>query len=146
MQPILIRLQRFRPAALHRLNRGIGPSLRNMYPQPSPSLRGLYITGFTLTGAGAALAGCTVELYRARDDVRTHTFNSDGSGIFTSSPVSPGELYYAVAYKAGAPDVAGTTQNILAGDSSVNIYLRDPTAADSAGVGSGVSRSRVANA
>lgn len=134
--------------ALNQGRRAQGPNLRGYTPlQPLQAVPSLVISGFTLTGAGVALPGCTVELYRTADDVRVESIVSDGSGIFAFSPVSPGLLYYAVAYLAGAPDLAGTTTNVLAGSSSVNIYLRDPTVADSVVAGSNTySRGRVVNA
>ena len=132
--------------AVHNRRNGMGPNLRGYTPlQPLMATPGLLISGFTLTGAGVALASCTVELYRTADDVRVDSVVSDGSGIFAFSPVSPGVLYYAVAYKSGTPDLSGTTRNVLAGTSSVNIYLRDPTAADAAAGGNTYSRSRVVN-
>lgn len=134
---MLVRSALLRGGATGRIDRhrrGIGPNLRGFRPlQPLLAIPSLLISGFTLTGAGAALGACTVELYRVRGDVMVESVVSDGSGIFTFSPVSPGELYYAVAYKSGSPDLAGTTRNVLAGTTSVNIYLRDPTAADGPG-------------
>ena len=126
-------LLQLRPGALHRLKRGIGPAVRGVALLPVPNMPGLYITGFTLTGAGVALAGCTLKLYNVVTGMREQVFTSDGSGMFTSDPVKPGVLYNIDAYLAGTPDLAGTTVNTLAGSSNVNIYLRDPTAPTSAG-------------
>jgi hypothetical protein len=131
--------------AISRHRRALGPSLSGITPRPPIYLPPLLIGGNTLTGAGAALGGCSVELYRVIDDARVDATTSDGAGVFNFSPVSPGLLYYAVAYLSGSPDRAGTTRNILAGNASVSIYLRDPTAPDSGGSNT-YSRSRVANA
>ena len=40
---------------------------------------------------------------------------SDANGYYEFRTAIPAELYYVVAYKAGAPDVAGTTVNTLTG-------------------------------
>ena len=102
----------------------------------------IFVVGVTKNSLGVPLAGVTVDLFHSDSDVKVATVISDGSGNFSFS-VGIGEAYYAVAYLAGSPDMAGTTRNNLAGGgSSVNLYLKDPT---SAGGGSGYSRSRVAN-
>lgn len=123
------------PGKLVRYRSGMGPPLKGMWAIPPVNSPPLTISGVTKTGNGTTLANCIVELYRLRDDVRVETINSDGIGAFSFSQVSPGELYYCVAYKVGSPDVAGTTSQLLAGTISINIYLRDPTAQDSAGGG-----------
>lgn len=111
--------------------RGRGPSMLGNLPVPGQPR--LTISGFTLTGAGAALGTCVVQLFRTATDALVEESTSDGSGVFSFNPVGLGQLYYVVAYKAGTPDRAGTTKNIIAGADSVNIYLRDPTTADSGG-------------
>jgi hypothetical protein len=83
---------------------------------PLPGLPPILISGVTKDSTGAALASCTVQLFRTADDQLVQEFLSDGSGNYASSPVGLGQLYYAVAYKAGSPDVAGTTVNTLAGN------------------------------
>lgn len=73
-----------------------------------------FITGTTKDSTGAALGSCTVQLFRTADDSFQSEITSDGSGNFSFT--SPGQFtYYIVAYKAGAPDVAGTTVNTLVG-------------------------------
>lgn len=70
-----------------------------------------YITGVTKDSADAILANCVVQLFRTSDDVLIEEKTSDGAGAFT---FYPGAFYcYVVAYKAGSPDVAGTTINTL---------------------------------
>src|ERR1019366_9086709 len=69
-----------------------------------------FITGATLDSTGAALAACTVELFRTDTNQVQAVTISDGSGNYTFT--SPGNFnFYVVAYKAGSPDVAGTTVN-----------------------------------
>jgi hypothetical protein len=69
------------------------------------------ISGVTKDSTGAPLAGVTVDLFDTRTDVKLDSEVSDGSGAYvfnvTSGP------FYIVAYKAGEPDVAGTTVNTL---------------------------------
>lgn len=73
------------------------------------------IGGVTKDSSGVALAGVTVDLFRTIDNVMIDSAVSDGSGNYQFSTPGPGQNYYVVAYKAGAPDVAGTTLNTLTG-------------------------------
>jgi hypothetical protein len=91
---------------------GMCPLMPGMTPPPATKL---LISGVTKDSSGAALAGCTVSLYRTSDDVLMEKTNSDGSGAYRFSAVGLSETYYVVAYKAGSPDVAGTTVNTLTG-------------------------------
>jgi len=71
-----------------------------------------YVTGVTRDNTGAALGGCTVSLFITGADVEINKIISDASGNY--SFVQPGSgPFYVVAYKAGSPDVAGTTVNTL---------------------------------
>jgi hypothetical protein len=74
---------------------------------------GRFITGVTRDSTGTPIANCTVDLYYTSTDQRVDTVVSDGSGNFTFG--ASGGPYYIVAYKAGAPDVFGTTVNTLTG-------------------------------
>lgn len=75
----------------------------------------LFITGTTLEECTLAIvAGATVKLYRTSDDSLVATTISDGTGFY-SFAVSDLDFYYARAYRAGAPDEAGTTRNDLQG-------------------------------
>jgi hypothetical protein len=75
--------------------------------------RAYKIAGVTRNSAGVALGNVTVQLFRTQDDGFVEEKVSDGSGNFSfdATPVA----HYLVAYKAGAPDVAGTTVNTLVG-------------------------------
>lgn len=81
---------------------------------PSPG-KLFAIAGVTKDSTGVALAACTVTLFRTGSNVQVDQVVSDGSGNYSFPNVSPGSSYYVVAYKAGAPDVAGTTVNTLIG-------------------------------
>lgn len=75
---------------------------------------GRTITGTTKDSTGNALAGCTVDLFTTVDDVKIATCISDAAGFYAFDATAAGP-YYLVAYKAGAPDVAGTSVNTLVG-------------------------------
>lgn len=83
---------------------------------PLPTMR-LFISGTTKDSSSVALPSCSVKLFRTSDDLLMETVTSDGSGNYSFSSVGLGETYYVVAYKAGSPDVAGTTVNSLVGSS-----------------------------
>jgi hypothetical protein len=73
------------------------------------------ITGITKDSTGAVLGGCTVHVYRTSDDLERDQVTSDaGNGTYTIG-VDTDATHYCVAYKAGSPDVAGTTVNTLIG-------------------------------
>lgn len=84
----------------------------NVFIHELPNLR---ISGVTRDSGGAALAACTVKLYRTFDDLLIYTTISDGSGNYTFDGVQQGFTYYVVAYLVGSPDTAGTTMNTLVG-------------------------------
>jgi hypothetical protein len=71
------------------------------------------LTGVSRDATGAPLPGCVIKLFRTVDDVKLDETVSDGSGVYSFVTSAPGPLYL-VFYKAGAPDVAGTTRNDLA--------------------------------
>lgn len=82
---------------------------------PLPPQR-LIISGITKDSTGAVLGSCSVALYRTSDDCLMERRTSDAStGAYSFSAVGLSETYYVVAYKAGVPDVAGTTVNTLIG-------------------------------
>lgn len=75
----------------------------------------LNITGITKDSTGAALGSCVVELYvTSSDRVVGRTTSDATTGAYTFNITFSGP-FYIVAYKAGAPDVAGTTVNTLVG-------------------------------
>lgn len=92
------------------LSPGKGPVFFGPVPPEEPLRR---ISGVTRDANGAALGGCTVQLFRTRDDLFLDEVVSDGSGNYIIGSGSPTETYYIVAYLAGSPDVTGATLNTL---------------------------------
>lgn len=72
------------------------------------------VWGFTKDSVGAILGTCTVDLFRTSDDVKLDSCVSATNGYYEVSAYAD-DTMYIVAYKAGAPDVAGTTVNTLVG-------------------------------
>lgn len=68
------------------------------------------IVGVSRDATGAALGTCVVKVFRTEDDVLVASTTSDSSGNWTAYPNQPGP-YYFVEYKAGSPDVFGTSPN-----------------------------------
>lgn len=90
---------------------GVPPPMQGRIPLPTA---GWTITGVTKDSTGVALATCDIDLFETTTDTKRANTTSDGSGAF-SFPANAYDRYYAVAYKAGSPDVAGTTVNTLTG-------------------------------
>lgn len=76
--------------------------------------RNYTISGVTCDSTGVALGSCVVRLFNAATNVQEQITTSDASGNY-SFIVDKTQLWYATAYKAGAPDVEGGTVNTLAG-------------------------------
>lgn len=68
------------------------------------------IIGVSRDATGAALGNCAVKVFRTADDVLVASTTSDASGNWTAYPNQVGP-YYFVEYKAGSPDVFGTSPN-----------------------------------
>jgi hypothetical protein len=73
------------------------------------------VSGITRDSTGVVLANCDVHLFRTSDDLEIDQTTSDANGYYEFRSAIPVEQYYAVAYKVGAPDVAGTTVKTLVG-------------------------------
>ena len=81
-------------------------------PQPATFFA---ISGITKSSAGAVLGNCSLELFETATNRFMEAAVSNGDGVyFFKSPLRT-KNYYVVAYKAGSPDVAGTTVNTLVG-------------------------------
>lgn len=76
--------------------------------------RNYTISGVTQDSTGAALGVCTVNLFYTATNVLAQTTTSDATGNY-SFVVDKTVSFYVVSYKTGAPDVAGTSINTLAG-------------------------------
>lgn len=72
------------------------------------------IRGVTKDGSGVPLPNCPIVLFRSADDTIAACSSSDANGAYRID-ASPAIAHYAVAYKVGAPDVAGTTVDTLVG-------------------------------
>lgn len=107
------------------------------------------ISGTTKDKNGSALASCVVQVEETGRQTKEGQpivafTTSDGSGTY-SVTVPMNVAYQLDAYKTAATPLAGITLNTVVPGVTTDIYLRDPTAADSAGAGSGMSRGRVVN-
>lgn len=76
------------------------------------SSRNNEISGVTKDSNGTPLAACAVDLFRTLDDALVQRTTSDALGNYLFLHPGSGP-FYLVAYKAGAPDVAGTTLNTV---------------------------------
>lgn len=73
------------------------------------------ISGITRDTNSVVLGSVTVQLFRTLDDLLMDQRTSDpNSGEYSVYTPDTGN-HYIVAYKAGSPDVAGTTVNTLVG-------------------------------
>ena len=82
----------------------------------SPVMQGVSwnIAGITKDSTGAVLGSCTVHLFYTGPDQFISATTSDSSTGAYSFKIGPtAGPFYVVAYKAGSPDVAGTTVNTL---------------------------------
>jgi hypothetical protein len=91
--------QRFEPAVVHALK-----------PMPATFFT---ISGVTRDSTGAVLPGCAVDLFVTDTDANVGSAVSNADGNYYAKGAVRGKTHYVVAYKAGSPDVAGTTVNTL---------------------------------
>jgi hypothetical protein len=90
------------------------PVVHQLMPSSAPY--NFRIAGLTLDSFGALLANCVVHLFYTATDILRAATTSDGNGFYEFRAIGGGvEFHYVVAYKAGSPDVAGTTINTLVG-------------------------------
>lgn len=74
----------------------------------------LKFNGITRDSGGSVLGNTLVQLFHTSDDAFIQQQTTDSTGEYNLySPY--GDAHYLVAYKAGSPDVAGTTVNTLTG-------------------------------
>lgn len=93
---------------------GIGTAVtRVIFRSRAQAATSIYLAGVTKDSAGAILGSCVVQLFRTTDDaIIAETTSDPVTGAYSFSP-GVGGPFYVVAYKAGSPDVAGTTLNTL---------------------------------
>ena len=72
------------------------------------------IIGTCRDSTGAVLGSCIVQGFQTATDAFVNQMTCDSAGYFEFCTQFTGQ-HYLVAYKAGAPDVAGTTANTLVG-------------------------------
>lgn len=70
------------------------------------------ISGVTRDSAGTIMGAVRVALFQSGGDIPKSETVSDAAGNFNFDNPGSGP-FYMVAYKAGSPDVAGTTVNTL---------------------------------
>lgn len=74
--------------------------------------RNYTISGVTKDSGGTALGNCAVKLFNSATNALEQQTTSDASGNY-SFQASKTAAWFVVAYKAGSPDVAGTTVNTV---------------------------------
>lgn len=107
----------------HRLSPQLrdGDVLSRTEPSVVHQLLPMQATRFTISGttrdsAQAPLGNCIVDMFLSATDLKLDSTTSDANGLFTFFGAGqPPTAYYLVAYKAGAPDVAGTSLQTLTG-------------------------------
>lgn len=86
---------------------------RSLFGSSTPTQ--FFISGVTKDSSGVPIGSCQVKLFRTSDDLLMRTTTSDPTtGTYSFDAVGSANMY-VVAYKAGSPDVAGTTVNTLVG-------------------------------
>lgn len=70
------------------------------------------LSGVSKNAAGEPLGFCQILVFRTEDKSLVAETVSDAAGIW-SVPLMKGGPFFLVEYKAGAPDVAGTSLNTL---------------------------------
>lgn len=87
--------------------------VHELLPKPAYNFT---ISGITKDSTGAVLGSCTVKLFATATDTLLQTITSDATtGAYQFLYTSPFFACYVVAYKAGSPDVSGTTVNTIVG-------------------------------
>jgi hypothetical protein len=72
-----------------------------------------FIRGRCVDATETAVASATVQIFLTADDTLQRETIADSSGYYEAGTDKTGAAHYLVAYKPGAPDVAGTTVNTL---------------------------------
>lgn len=91
---------------------GVGPSVQGGLPLPP---KYFVLADIATDGSGTPMAGATINLFRTADNAFIDRVVSGADGSYEFRTPAPASNYFVVAYKAGAPDVAGTTVNSLIG-------------------------------
>jgi hypothetical protein len=105
--------RRFNPRGLWQGTPGYGGGSGFTSPKFYGSFR---LVGITKDASDVALGNCVVKLFEAATDIKIAQTTSDGSGNFSFNVGTNAGFFYYVYYKAGSPDVAGTSVNTIAAD------------------------------
>ena len=73
----------------------------------------LMLRGVTRDSTGTELGSCVVQAFRTSDDAFAGECVSDAGGYFAVPSKYGAVAHYLVCYKAGSPNVAGTSVNTL---------------------------------
>lgn len=74
-----------------------------------------FIMGQCQDSGGGGVSGAVVQGFRTSTDEYVGETTADSNGNYELGVPYPGENHYLVAYRAGSPDLAGTTVNNLQG-------------------------------
>jgi hypothetical protein len=74
-----------------------------------------FIIGNCYDSSGNGVSGATVQGYLTANDLYVGEALADANGRYEFGVINPGAAHYLVAYRVGAPDIAGTTVNTLTG-------------------------------
>lgn len=96
---------------------GFAPPPGNATVLPTPPFheRNFSIAGVTQDAGGVAMGSVTVRLFNTATNAVEQTIVSDATTGAYAFVVDKTQRYYTVEYKAGSPDVFGTSANTLAG-------------------------------
>jgi hypothetical protein len=94
------------------VSQGRGPLAPQTFYIPFVRAPRWVVNGTTYDSTGAILPSCTVLLFETATNVWRGITLSDSNGSYVLD-AAPSTAYFVVFYKAGAPDVAGTTVNTV---------------------------------
>jgi hypothetical protein len=94
------------------VSQGRGPAAPQTFYLPFRRAPRWVVNGTTFDSTGAVLASCVVLLFETATNLWRGITLSDGNGAYVID-AAPGVAYFLVWYKAGAPDVAGSSVNTV---------------------------------
>ena len=71
------------------------------------------IMGRAVNAVGVGVSGAVIDAFLTADDTKVSTTTADANGYYEIGTPNPGVAHYIVAYRAGSPDIAGTSVNTL---------------------------------
>jgi hypothetical protein len=72
-----------------------------------------FIRGRCVDGSSVGVSGAVVQGFLTATDAYVGETTADSDGNYELGTPNPGAQHYLVAYRAGSPDIAGTTVNTL---------------------------------